>query len=386
MKTVVHILWGAHAVSLYRCGIVDANVKMAHAAYDFLTRFEVESFVFGISEARKPDEWAVISNPIDIKRLGMPLRGLLIQAALNGDVETVIHLLDMGMNPDGTDQNGLSALHHAAAHGKGRVVEVLVAGNADINMPTKNASHETALHMVACGHTSGHLQALDALLDAGAHTERPDIHGNRPMHFAARCGNLSCVQKLLKNKADPASENNFRETPMMVAAMRQEMKPSTHQKERAASRPQSGPGLVVGSAAGATASATASATTSANTSPPVAKLNANGRPDLRPVNPLPPSGEPAIKHSRGVSLNASGQPLAPNHKAEIDSKLTRLAMLSAAVRSNEAISALSVLVAIKMALQEAIDATNAAKQASAAKARAGLHPPTHPSPFNGTGT
>lgn len=220
MKTTVHVIWGAIAVSLYRSGIIDFNVRSAHAAYDFFSDEEADAFVFGISEARKEDEWALIDNSVDVQRLGLPLRGVLISAAMRGDVEMIERLLEMGLNPDGIDQNGMTALHHASRMGHPAVVDSLVRHNANIYLETKSGNHETALHLCAENSTQAHLLAMTHLLNAGAHIEAPDRNGDRPLHYAARCGNLNGVNILLGNKADPTSENTLRRTPSQVAGSR----------------------------------------------------------------------------------------------------------------------------------------------------------------------
>lgn len=222
MRVTVHIIWGSIAVSHYRAGLIDIAVKLAHAAYDFFSEEESKAFIFGISEARKPDEWAVIENPNDIRRIGMPLRSALIEAAKRGDVSAVKGLLEMGVHPDGADQQGMTALHYAARNGQGDVVETLINGNADVNLHSK-VDQTTPLHLCAEGTSDGHARAMDALLNANAHTEAPDVHGNRPLHYAARSGNLNGVTKMLGAGAKPSVMNNFSEYAHEVAAMQQKM-------------------------------------------------------------------------------------------------------------------------------------------------------------------
>jgi hypothetical protein len=65
-------------------------------------------------------------------------------AALNGQREIVVVLLDRGAPVNGTSRDGYTALHGAAFLGYAEIVDLLIQRGADINRPSK--SGETPLH------------------------------------------------------------------------------------------------------------------------------------------------------------------------------------------------------------------------------------------------
>jgi ankyrin repeat protein len=224
MKTTVHIIWGSHAVSLYKSGIIDATVKLAHGAYDFFTSKEADAFIFGISEARKPEDWAIIKKTSDVNKIGKPVRTLLIDAAIRGDIETVEKILNMGINPDSGDHTGMTALHHAAKHGHVEIVEALIKANANVNARADGEQGETPLHFAVNRNSTNHHKIVDALLTTQANIELEDIHQNKVLHYSVRENNLVCTKKLLDAGANPESLNIFGESPKMVIGTKEKFK------------------------------------------------------------------------------------------------------------------------------------------------------------------
>ena len=96
----VHIVWGEIAATLYRRGVIDNMVRLAHAVYDFRSPEESRAFLQGVNEARRPHEWVQVTRLPDQRSLGMPLRSRLIEAIVKGDLDTVEQMLDAGVSPD----------------------------------------------------------------------------------------------------------------------------------------------------------------------------------------------------------------------------------------------------------------------------------------------
>jgi hypothetical protein len=213
--TTLHLIWGREAVSRYKIGMIDNAVRLAHSVYDFVHPALAQAFLMGVSEARQPDDWMLITDQMDIKRLGMPLRSRLIEAARKGDVQAVRALVSTGVKIDSTDGNGLNALHHAAQEGQAEVIAVLVDAGADVDAKTENGLAKTPLHLASESAQPGTAQAVDALVQGRADVNARDAKGNSPLHslFEGADGQRGSAdakaQSLLKDGgADPRHENN----------------------------------------------------------------------------------------------------------------------------------------------------------------------------------
>lgn len=114
----------------------------------------------------------------------------------------------------GTDADGRTALHYAAADGDVRVVERLLDAGADPNAPDRNGW--TPLHFAAQASAA---DAVAALLRAGATTEPRDQFGNTPLWravFASR-GRGDVIGLLRSAGADPHAQNHSGISPVGLA-------------------------------------------------------------------------------------------------------------------------------------------------------------------------
>lgn len=224
MTTTLHVLWGREAISRYRLGLIDNGVRLAHAAYAFDTPEAADLFVFGVREARDPDDWMLVTNPHDATRLGLPLRSRLIQAAREGNLPEVRHLIDLGVKPASSDELGMTALHWAARNGHEEVAELLLAHGAPIDAPAHRMHNETPLHMACRSAAPRASHVVEVLVRHDANVEARDSLGNRPLHLAVQGkdphatsigAKLSALQDV--GRADPLSENDAGQTPLDVA-------------------------------------------------------------------------------------------------------------------------------------------------------------------------
>jgi ankyrin repeat protein len=105
-------------------------------------------------------------------------RAALVHAVAAGRTERVLALLKHGTDPDSIDEHGTGAVHMAA-----------IGGNAVL---------------------------LQALLQAGAAVNRAarDKLAARPLHCAARAGDVKCVQLLLRAAANPLKRDAARRLPL----------------------------------------------------------------------------------------------------------------------------------------------------------------------------
>ena len=102
------------------------------------------------------------------------------------------------------DENGMTALHHAARSGCTDSVGVLSDSKADVNASDKY--RQTALMYAA---VNGHTETVQALLNAGADMNKQDKYGNTALDllFMRRQGidgmNLAKITKLLEETNPP---------------------------------------------------------------------------------------------------------------------------------------------------------------------------------------
>jgi ankyrin repeat protein len=100
-------------------------------------------------------------------------------------------LLDHGANIDAEDEDGLTALHHAARERLDTaVIAVLLAHRAQIN--TRDRRGRTSLHLAARYNSRLKLDVTQLLLDHGAEINDRDSHGMTPLDHAPRA-NVGCT-------------------------------------------------------------------------------------------------------------------------------------------------------------------------------------------------
>lgn len=120
----------------------------------------------------------------------------LADAALKGDVDGVRLLLAHGAHPNAVSQAGTQPIHDAALGDNAEVVRELATRGADVNARTRDEA-QTPLHVAAA---MGKLKAVDALIALGADLTVKDSNGRTPLDAAVRAG-LTDVAALLKRAA-----------------------------------------------------------------------------------------------------------------------------------------------------------------------------------------
>lgn len=159
----------------------------------------------------------------------------LILAVQCADTATVGYVLRKdGIDINGSDPSGNTALHHAAQLGRTDVVDLLM-GHPDINDTQHNSDRKQPFEMAKNGDLAHHMQVkrgvyiekvnhefqqalsvrdgkLETLLDNSRAASlldlnRPDLEGNTPLHNAASTRDASLVQLLLNHGADAFPRN-----------------------------------------------------------------------------------------------------------------------------------------------------------------------------------
>ncbi len=137
-------------------------------------------------------------------------------AAMRGDLPTVLELLANGADVNAAQGDGMTALHWAAERGDAEMAAALLTAGANTVAVTRIGQY-TALHLAS---TSGSAEVARLLLAHGAPVDRRTTGGGTtPLHLAAGSGNPDLVAALLDAGADPnARENEWGQTPLIFAA------------------------------------------------------------------------------------------------------------------------------------------------------------------------
>ncbi|CAD7703014.1 unnamed protein product [Ostreobium quekettii] len=158
---------------------------------------------------------ALIDSGADVNEVDFDNDTPLIIAADRGLVEIAVALLDAGADPDAKGPIGATALHLAAYFGHADVVEVLIQNGATVDI--RNDEGFTPLHLAS---QEGHLKVIKALLAAGADIEKMTRKsGATPLHLAATSNQVDAVALLFEEGADPKVVNDFGLSALHVAAL-----------------------------------------------------------------------------------------------------------------------------------------------------------------------
>ncbi len=136
-------------------------------------------------------------------------------AAMRRDGSTVRLLLQQGADVNGSQGDGMTALHWAASSGDPALAAALLTSGALPDAGTRIGRH-TPLHIAAKG---GHAEVVRLLVAAKADLSAATTTGARPLHFAAASGSPETVSLLLDHGADVnVREPQWGQTPLMFAA------------------------------------------------------------------------------------------------------------------------------------------------------------------------
>jgi uncharacterized protein len=125
----------------------------------------------------------------------------LFEACAAGQVDRVRALLDIdtaqinAFAPDGFQPLGL-----ASFFGHDQVAALLLAAGADVNTPSDNEMHAYPLNSAVAG---GNITLVQMLLENGADPNAHQGEDFTPLHAAAQMGQVEMARLLLQHGADP---------------------------------------------------------------------------------------------------------------------------------------------------------------------------------------
>lgn len=136
--------------------------------------------------------------PVLTRNSKMPgMEAGLLLAVEEGKEGVVKVFLEMGLNANAKNRQGLSALHLAVIQKHKDVVRVLIKKGAQVNV--RNSSHWTALHLAA---DRGYDEVGKLLIDLGARIDAKDGEGWTALHLAVERGSEGMVRVLIEKGAD----------------------------------------------------------------------------------------------------------------------------------------------------------------------------------------
>ena len=152
----------------------------------------------------------------DIKQILLQerLRRSVFEAVTERHVEALETLLAAGARCDFKDIKGSTAVHMGASLGCGRILQKLLSHGAHVDARIVDTKW-CPLHFAA---QQGHLDAVVALLQGGAHVGSHDFEGRTPLHLAAECGQFAVCQELLAHSAKSEAIDAAGATALHLAA------------------------------------------------------------------------------------------------------------------------------------------------------------------------
>lgn len=140
----------------------------------------------------------------------------ILEVVGSGDVDSARRMLAAGADVDTRDGEGATLLMLASHAGNLPMVMALIEAGAEVNASDERGW--TALMKAAYNAEldRGFADVTQALINAGAHVEKPISYGIRPLMLAAGYGETAVVETLLKAGADVMARNEGGLTALMM--------------------------------------------------------------------------------------------------------------------------------------------------------------------------
>nr|WP_062110482.1 ankyrin repeat domain-containing protein [Bacillus niameyensis] len=139
----------------------------------------------------------------------------LISAATEGDIETILKLLEDGADINATDHHGDTAVMAATQRNNVDTVKILIEQGADINIRNKNQDN-----VLLYAGAEGLLEIVKLAIEAGADTTLTNRFGGTALIPASDRGHVDVVEELLTNSdTDVNHINNLHWTALLEAVI-----------------------------------------------------------------------------------------------------------------------------------------------------------------------
>ncbi|XP_054166727.1 ankyrin repeat domain-containing protein 17-like isoform X2 [Oppia nitens] len=138
----------------------------------------------------------------------------LMEAAQEGHLDLVRHLINSGANVNATTSSGDTALMYASENGHTDVAELLLQAGAHLEHEAEGG--RTSIMKAA---RAGHLCTVQFLINKGANVNKVTTNNDHtPLSLACAGGHLAVVELLLANGADPTHRLKDSSTMLIEAA------------------------------------------------------------------------------------------------------------------------------------------------------------------------
>lgn len=114
---------------------------------------------------------------------------VVLEAAARNDIEEVGRLLEQGVSPDATNEDGLTPLHQCCIDNNADMLRLLLDYGANVN--AQDSEKWTPLHAAA---TCGHLYLVKLLISRGANLLAVNVDGNMPYDLCDDEETLDCIE------------------------------------------------------------------------------------------------------------------------------------------------------------------------------------------------
>ncbi len=149
-----------------------------------LTESAFDGNMKGVKEA--------IAAGVDVNGMDEEGRTALMFSSFNGFSEIVLLLLDEGAGIDRRDSMGRTALLYAATGPFPETVRILLDKGAEPNVVDSNEHFSPLMHAAA----EGNLEVVKILLEAGSDPALKDVDGDNAASFARQAGHIAVADYL----------------------------------------------------------------------------------------------------------------------------------------------------------------------------------------------